>query len=123
MPAMRNKATLLGFLLLISKSVLAAPSGAENAPAASQALKDAKQLKLIVDDAPDELKDRLKHTLKDKLKHKLEHATPEQLQKAAETLKAGKETAKAYTEQAVPPSTKHIKVKEKALGKALELLR
>lgn len=138
---MRNKAILFSSILLISGSVLAeqtlledaakqtakdtatalAPDAAEKARIAKQTLEDAKKLKEGMENAPDALKNQVKEAVKESVvKQKINEAIPEKTKKVIETLKTGKEKV-----DNAPKSTKAIKnkAKEKAVEKALDLLR
>jgi hypothetical protein len=134
---MRNKAILFSSFLLVSSSVFAeqgllkevakqaakntatavAPNAVKEVESANQTLENAKSLKKGVENAPDAVKDQSAETLKALVKKKIDQATPEQTQKAVELLKAGKEKVENT------PKTIKNKAKEKALGKALDLLR
>lgn len=144
---MQNKAILFSSLLLVSSSVLAepsllkeaakqvakdtatvvAPKAAGQADAAKQTLQNLKYLKEGVVNAPDAVKDQTKKAVLESIKQKINQATPEQTNKAVETLKLGKEIAKDLKEKVdnTPNAAKAIKAKakEKAVGKALDLLR
>jgi|GEM_PF-705931 len=149
------KALLIGSLLIASGAVMAeqsllegvakqeakntaatvAPGAVERAEAADQALKDAKQVKDAVQNAPEAAKDQAQKAVEGTVKQQLEQATPKEIKEGAEAVKSGKETAKKLEGEvkALPKSSsqevkklKHkstAKAKQKGTEKALELLK
>jgi|APLak6261669570_1056073.scaffolds.fasta_scaffold05076_2 hypothetical protein len=148
---MRNKAILLSSLLFASGAVLAeqsvleaagkqavkdaattaAPGVVKGAETANQTLENAKGVKEAVTNAPEAVKEQAQEKVKAAAEEKIKQATPEELKQGAETLKAGKETAKELKGKvdAAPKSSGEAvkavkgKAKQKAAEKALDLLR
>ncbi len=138
---MKNKAILFSLMLVASTAVLAeqsllegiakqavqdkatevAPDAVKNIEATNEALDKAKSLKQATEIAPDALQDQAK----DVVKEKASAAIPEEVKKAGETVKTGKESAENLKGkvEAAPKSTKALKskAKHKDIEKALEL--
>jgi len=145
------KALLISSLLIASGAVMAeqsllegvakqaakntaaavAPDAVAGAETADQALKDAKQVKDAVQNAPVAAKDQAQKALEETAKQ----ATPEPVKQGTEAVKSGKETVKKLEGEvkALPKSSsqevkklKHkstAKAKQKGTEKALELLK
>ncbi len=141
---MRNKTILFCSLLLAAGTALAdqsllgsvaeqaaknaatavAPDAVNKLEAAGQTVESAKALKEGVVNAHDALKEQAKDAVQESVKQKLNAAVPEEAQKAVGTLKTGKENI-GHLEKRVEaaPKTVKKKIKQKAIEKAVDLLR
>lgn len=140
---MQNKTILFCSLLLASGTALAeqgllgsvaeqaaknaatvvAPDAVNKLDAASQTVENAKALKESVVNVPDALKEQVKDAVQESAKQKLK-AVPEEAQKAVGTLKTGKENMSNLEKRVeAAPKTVKKKIKQKAIEKAVDLLR
>ena len=135
---MQNKAILLSTILFASSSVLAetsllegvakevakdtatavAPDTVEKLDAANQTLKNASKLKESVEQAPDAL---IKNQ-EEQAKETVNKAVPNEVTKAAETVKSGTKTVKNLQKKVTKASKSTKTIKGKAEEKALEML-
>jgi len=144
---MQHKAILFSSLVLVSGAAFAqsavlegvakqaakdtATAVAPGAEQANEALQRAQEVKQGVENAPGQLKNQTQEAVKDAAQQKLGQAVPGEVKQGAETLKAGKETAKQLKGKvdAAPKSSGEAakavesKAKKKAAEKALDLLQ
>lgn len=145
---MKNKILLIS-LLIASSSVLAEQGVLENAGqqvlqdaatsavpkeavegvvAPGQALEKATEVKGAVETAPAVVTNQAEDAAKEAVKAKVDAATPTELKQGTETLKKSKKSAKKVSGK-IPKSTSEATqaiegaAKEKAAGKALELVK
>jgi hypothetical protein len=147
---MQHKAILFSSLVLVSGAAFAQaavleglatqaakdsatsvlPAAVSGAEPAGQAVNQAQQVQQGVNSVPAVVKDQAQDAVKDAAQQKLEQAVPAEAKQGLETLKAGKESALDLKGKvdAAPKSTGEAvdlvkgKAKQKAAGKALDLL-
>ena len=148
---MKNKTTLLISLLLATGSALAgqsllegatkqlakdaatsaAPDAVKGAETAKQNLEGAKTVKETATNAPEAVKQQAQEGAKEAAEQKVEEATPEEAKQGLDTIKSGKEATEELKSKVdtAPKSTSEAtdavkgKAQEKAVDKALDLLR